>query len=204
MRTGVVDIVYAGVEDPVRRSELARADGFTHIDVVTTVDPASLVLPVGCPISFPKPIAGWCATPAPPAGDGMWERCVRWFRGAPGALLEPWSGSVVGSTEACRAMVAEVPGLRLLVDTGHVADWGGDPVELLDLADHVQLRQGAQGRTQLHVDDPAGVVDFEAVSGALAARGYRGLFSVEYFDLPRWPLEDPRGWATDLARRLQV
>ena len=101
----------------------------------------------------------------------MWERCVRWFRAAPGALLEPWAGAVVHSAETCRAMMAEVPGLRLLVDTGHVADWGEDPVELLEYADHVQLRQGAPGATQLHVDDPRGVVDFAAVLAELDRLG---------------------------------
>jgi sugar phosphate isomerase/epimerase len=206
---GVVDIVYASEPDPRRRSELARADGFDHIDVVLDADPSpsesastpALALPVGCPISFPRPRARWCATPAPPAGDGMWERCVRWFRAAPGALLEPWAGSVVGSADACRAMLAEVPGLGLLVDTGHVADWGGDPLELLALAGHVQLRQGAPGAAQLHVDDPAGVVNLAAVSARLDTLGYPGLVSVEYFDLPTWPLADPRTWARDLATR---
>ena len=56
--------------------------------------------------------------------------------------------------ETARAMIDEVPGLRLLVDTGHVADWGGDPLEMLEFADHVQLRQGRPGSTQVHVDDP--------------------------------------------------
>ena len=78
-------------------------------------------------------------------------------------------GSVVGSTERVLAMLDEVPGLQLLVDTGHVADWGGDPVELLPYARHVQLRQGMAGSTQLHVDDPRGVVDFAAVVGRLQA-----------------------------------
>lgn len=202
---GVVDIVYAATPDPAARSRQAAADGFAHVDVLDGVDPASLALPVGCPIAFPKPRPGWCATPAPAAGSigdaGMWERCVRWFRAASGALLEPWAGAVVHSTETCRAMLAEVPGLRLLVDTGHVADWGEDPVALLELADHVQLRQGAPGRTQLHVDDPDGVVDFAAVLARLDALGYDGLLSVEYFDLPEqgWPLADPRAWALDLA-----
>ena len=89
---------------------------------------------------------------------------------------------------------AEVPGLRLLVDTGHVADWGGDPCELLELADHVQLRQGKPGHTQVHVDDPSGVVDFAAVLRRLdGARLPRARLSVEYFDLPDngWPLDDP-------------
>ena len=125
---GVVDIVYASrpVEE---RSELAVTDGFRHIDVLVDVDAAALALPVGCPTAFPKPRPGWCSTPAPRAGPGMWERTVAWVRAAPGALLEPWAGAVVNSSDACRAMIGEVPGLRLLVDTGHVADWGGDPVE---------------------------------------------------------------------------
>ena len=202
---GVVEVVYGLDGDAPARSRIAAADGFAHIDVLLDVDPATLALPVGCPTAFPKPSAGWCATPAPVAGDGMWERCVRWFRAAPGALLEPWAGSVVYSLETCRAMMAEVPGLRLLVDTGHVADWGGDPLELLPYADHVQLRQGAPGSTQLHVDDQDGVVDFTAVFARLEALGYEGLRSVEYFDLPEqgWPLEDPRGWAVDLAAALR-
>jgi sugar phosphate isomerase/epimerase len=110
----------------------------------------------------------------------------------------------VHSLETVRAMAAEVPGLRFLIDTGHVADWGEDPCELLEWADHVQLRQGAPGRTQLHVDDPDGVVDFAAVLARLDALGYRGVCSVEHFDLPDlgWPLADPVGWADDLRRHV--
>lgn len=207
---GVVDVVYAAEPDVVRRSELAAADGFAHIDVAVEaavdVAPSTLALPVGCPTAFPKPRPGWCATPAPMRGDGMWERCVRWFRAAPGALLEPWAGAVVHSADTARAMMGEVPGLRLLLDTGHVADWGGDPLELLEWADHVQLRQGAPARFQLHVDDPGGVVDFAAVLGRLDALGYAGRLSVEYFDLPErgWALADPRGWACDLAARVRA
>jgi sugar phosphate isomerase/epimerase len=93
----------------------------------------------------------------------------------------------------------------LLVDTGHVADWGGDPCELLELADHVQLRQGKAGHTQVHVDDPSGVVDFTAVLRRLEQLDYRGRISVEYFDLPEngWPLDDPEAWARDLAARVR-
>ena len=40
----------------------------------------------------------------------MWERAVRWWRAAPGALLEPWAGAVVNSAETVRAFRAEVPG----------------------------------------------------------------------------------------------
>jgi sugar phosphate isomerase/epimerase len=202
---GVGDIVYAGRGDVPARALAALADGFEHIDPLLGTDPTSLALPIGCPTAFPKPQPGWCATAAPPAGEGMWERAVRWWKAAPGALLEPWAGAVVNSIDAVRAFRAEVPGLRLLVDTGHVADWGGDPCELLELADHVQLRQGKAGHTQVHVDDPGGVVDFSAVFRRLDELDYRGRLSIEYFDLPEygWPLADPEAWARDLAAHIR-
>jgi sugar phosphate isomerase/epimerase len=145
-------------------------------------------------------------TPAPSAQlDGAWDRAVRWWRRAPRALLEPWAGATVNSAESIRAFRSEVGDVRILVDTGHVADWGGDPYELLALADHVQLRQGKPGHTQLHVDDPTGVVDFAEVFRTLDRLDYRGKLSVEYFDLPEngWALDDPVQWACDLAARLR-
>ncbi len=201
---GVVDIVYAPRTVP-ERAALAVEDGFEHIDVLVDVDPAPLPLPVGCPTAFPKPRPGWCSTPAPRDEPGAWERTAALFRAAPGALLEPWAGAVVRSAEGCRAMMAEVPGLRLLIDTGHVADWGGDPLELLPYAGHVQLRQGRPGAAQVHADDPSGVVDFRAVVRRLRELEYGGRLSVEYFDLPElgWPLADPRAWARDLAARVR-
>jgi sugar phosphate isomerase/epimerase len=171
------------------------------------VDPDTLALPIGCPTAFPKPADTWCSTPAPNADiDGAWDRAVRWWRAAPHALLEPHARAVVNSIETVRAFRAEVPGVRLLVDTGHVANWGGDPCELLDLADHVQLRQGRPGDAQVHIDDPRGVVDFAAVFARLDTLDYRGRLSLEYFDLPEhgWPLADPEGWARDLAARLRA
>jgi sugar phosphate isomerase/epimerase len=202
---GVLDLVFRPA-DAVESARQARRLGFEHIDVVVEVDPASLALPVGCPTAFPKPQPGWCSTPAPADGPGMWERTVRWFRGSPGALLEPWAGATVHSIDTVRAMQAEVPGLRLLVDTGHVADWGGDPLELLEHADHVQLRQGRPGATQVHIDDPTGVVDFAAVLRRLDALDYGGRLSVEYFDLPEygWGLDDPLGWAVALAAHVRA
>jgi sugar phosphate isomerase/epimerase len=203
-RLGVVDVVFWKDGDPVQRAEHARDIGFEHIDVSVDVDPASLVLPIGCPTAYPKPQPGWCTTPAPRDEPGMWERTVRWFARSPGALLEPWAGSCVNSIERARAIMDEVPGLRLLVDTGHVVDWGGDPLEMLELADHVQLRQGKPGSTQVHADDPTGVVDFAAVLNRLDELGYQGCLSVEYFDLPEhgWGLDDPVAWATDLRAQL--
>jgi sugar phosphate isomerase/epimerase len=203
---GVVDVTYARLAEVTDRARAARADGFEHIDPLIGTDPASLALPIGCPTAFPKPVDAWCTTPAPSAQlDGAWERAVRWWWRAPHALLEPWAGATVNSVETVRAFRAEVGDVRLLVDTGHVADWGGDPYELLELADHVQLRQGKPGHTQLHVDDPTGVVDFVEVLRALDRLDYRGKLSVEYFDLPEngWPLDDPEQWARDLAARLR-
>ena len=202
---GVLDLPFRPAP-PAEAARQAAALGFAHIDVVVEVDPATLALPVGCPTAFPKPQPGWCSTPAPRAGPDMWDRTVRWFRRAPGALLEPWAGATVCSLETVRAMQAEVPGLRLLVDTGHVADWGGDPLELLEHADHVQLRQGGPGHTQLHVHDPAGVVDFAAVLARLEALGYPGRLSVEYFDLPEygWRLDDPLAWTLALAEHIRA
>jgi Xylose isomerase-like TIM barrel len=202
---GVIDIVYAG--HPVgEQVKMARTDGYAHLDAVLGVTEADTGgFPLGCPTAFPKPVAGWCACPAPPAGDGSWERAVRWWRAAPGALMEPWAGAVVNSVESMRAVQAEIPGLRFLVDTGHVADWGGDVFEILTFADHVQLRQGAPGRTQLHVDDPDGVHDFPAIVSHLDSIGYTGVLTIEYFDLPEhgWPLADPRTCARDLLHHLR-
>jgi sugar phosphate isomerase/epimerase len=202
---GVVDVVYASYPTIEERARLARDDGFEHIDPLVGTDPALLALPIGCPTAFPRPAPGWCSTPAPADGPGRWEKTVERFRAAPGCLMEPWAGSVVGSTERVLAMLDEVPGLELLVDTGHVSDWGGDVLELLPHARHVQLRQGTQGSTQVHVDDPRGAVDFGAVAERLVSLGYEGLCSVEYFDLPErgWPLADPRAWALDLAAHLR-
>ncbi len=203
-RLGVVDVTFWKVGDPIKRAKRAQELGFEHIDVSTEVDPASLVLPVGCPTAYPKPQPGWCTTPAPRNVEGMWERTVRWFTRSPGALLEPWAGSVVNSLETAKAMMEEVPGLRLLVDTGHVSDWGEDALEMLEFADHVQLRQGKPGSTQLHIDDPSGVVDFAAVLRRLDELDYQGCLSVEYFDLPEhgWGLDDPIAWAVDLRAHL--
>jgi sugar phosphate isomerase/epimerase len=201
---GVVAIAFA----PLRAAEAsvrARQLGFDFIDPPVDTDPSTLALPVGCPMSDPDPVPAWAYSPAQPAGPGRWEATAERFRAAPGCLLEPWAGACVNSLETMRAMAGEVPGLRFVVDTGHVADWGGDPVELLELASHVQLRQGKPGQCQVHVHDPAGTVDFAAVIRRLDQIGYRGRLSVEYFSLPEvgYHLDDPEGWSVDLANHVR-
>ena len=200
---GVADLAYATEPSVVRRAELARADGFAHIDVALEVDATTLVLPVGCPVAFPRPAPTWCSTPAPPAREGGWDRTVRWWRAAPQALCEPWAGGTVSSIEQVRALVDEVPGVRFLIDTGHVTAWGGDVLELLPFAAHVQLRDARPGRAQVAPGD--GDVDFAAILERLDALGYGGKVSVEYFDLPEygWPCDDVRAYAIALRELVE-
>jgi len=201
---GVVAVAFAPLP-AADASVQARDLGFDFIDPPVDTDPSTLALPVGCPMSDPDPVPAWAYSPAPRDGPGRWEATAERFRAAPGCLLEPWAGACVNSLEKMQAMAEEVPGLRFLVDTGHVADWGGDPVELLELASHVQLRQGKPGQCQVHVQDRSGTVDFAAVIRRLDQIGYRGRLSVEYFSLPQmgYPLDDPVGWSVDLATHLR-
>lgn len=191
---GVVDVVFRPRPMPdaaVRAAEL----GFDHLDVPWDWV-GELALPVGDRMAHPSP-RPHCSCPAPAEADGMWDRAVRAYRRTPGLRLEPWPGSIVDSVEKVKAMLAEVPGLRLLVDTGHVANWGEDPVELLPWADHVQLRQARKGVAQTLEGD----VDFARVIARLERLGYGGLLSIEYFNLPEygWPLADPEAYAVELA-----
>ncbi|MEY2452528.1 MAG: hypothetical protein QOD92_2102 [Acidimicrobiaceae bacterium] len=204
---GVVHVVFAP-ESATVAAQRAAALGFDHIDVLSTVTD-DLALPVGDRISPLSPRGG-CSTPAPTRpdddtdADRLWDRAVAAYRRAPGMLLEPWGGSVCNSIERVRAMLDAVPGLRLLVDTGHVAGWGEDPADLLPWAAHVQLRQASKGQIQRHPDD-GGDVDFAAIVRRLDGLNYSGLMSVEYFDLPDygWPLDDPVGHAVALAAHVR-
>ena len=64
----------------------------------------------------------------------------------------------------------------------------------------------APGRTQVHIDDDTGTVDFAAVLARLDQIDYRGKLSIEYFDLPDagWPLADPEEWARELAAHVRA
>jgi sugar phosphate isomerase/epimerase len=205
---GVVHVVFAP-DPPAIAASRAATLGFAHIDVLATVTD-DLALPVGDRISPGSPRTG-CSTPAPPVpddpveADRLWDRAVAAYRRAPGMLLEPWGGSICNSVERVRAMLDAVPGLQLLVDTGHVAGWGEDPAELLPWAAHVQLRQAAKGEIQRH-PDAGGDVDFAAIVHRLGALDYEGLMSVEYFDLPDygWPLDDPVAHAVALASQVRA
>jgi len=183
--------------------------GFDHLDAAAAaldeLGPdavAALPVPIGDRISGFEPRAG-CTAMAPfeRRGEDRFDETVAAFRDLPGARLEPGPRSSADSIERVEAILDAVPGLRLTLDTGHVATWGEDPVRLLRHADHVQLRQAAPGRPQLHPDDEGGAVDFAAVLAELERLDYPGLMSIEYFDLPDygWPLDDPVGHAVALA-----
>ena len=178
---------------------LAKQDGFAHLDAMQD-SPENLAVPLGDGYAL-RPTPGFTSGPAA-EGQRSWEKTVADFRRAPGSRLEPWPGSVVGSTEAVLAFLEEVPGLRLTLDVGHVTAWGGDPLELLPYADHVQLRQAKPGATQAPHD---GVVDFAAILKRLSDLNYSRLLTIEYFDLPErgWPLEDPLGAARETAAQLR-
>jgi len=184
----------------------AKALGFAHIDTSVDAIGEPVDLPIGdvCSPRVPRPGCTWLAPTL--RDEGSFDFAVRRLREVPGVRLEVGPGSVAGSVAMTRALVDAVPGLRLTVDTGHVATWGEDALDLLDLAAFVQLRQAAPGLPQLHVDDPRGVVDFRAVLDRLDDLEFAGSVSVEYFDLPElgWPLDDPVGFCVDLAARVRA
>jgi sugar phosphate isomerase/epimerase len=194
---GVVDLVFAPA-GPAEAALRARELGFDHIDL-TAEFAGELALPVGDRIAMrPAPDR---TVGAPPDEPGMWERAVRAYRRCPGVRVEPWPGSILGSIEKVKALLDEVPGLRLTLDTGHVACWGEDPVELLPWADVVQLRQARRGIAQTLEGD----VDFARFLARLDERDFRGPLSIEYFDLPErgWPNPDPVAMAVALAAQIR-
>jgi sugar phosphate isomerase/epimerase len=198
---GIVHVAFGGEALP-SASARAKALGFSHIDIGVDSVGQDCTLPIGevCSPRVPQPGCTWLAPTL--RDEGSFDFTVRRLRESACTRVEVGPASVAGSVAMARALVDAVPGLRLCVDTGHVTTWGEDPIELLDLAGHVQLRQAAPGQPQLHVDDARGVVDFGALLSRLDALDYDGLVSVEYFDLPElgFPLaDDPVAWCVDLA-----
>ena len=201
---GIVSIAF-GIDCPYpEAARRAAALGFDHIDIGLDRLPEGgepiLALPIGDRIGA-TPQTG--CTVSPPR-DCTWDEGVAFLRRQPGIRVEPGPRSLLTTPGAIRAMCEAVPGLRLTLDTGWSVFCGFDPLEVADLADHVQLRQARPGRPQLHIDEE-GDVDFSAVLAGFSSLGYEGRFSVEYFDLLAMglPLEDPLTWSVDLARRVR-
>jgi sugar phosphate isomerase/epimerase len=187
-----------GPGDAARR---AAELGFDHLDLTSDVgEDEPLAVPVGDRFTMASPRAGY-SSGAPPEAPGNWGRAVKAFRRSPGANVEAWPGSIIDSVDKVRAFLAEVPGVGLLLDTGHVANWGEDPCELVPYAGHVQLRQARRGVPQALEGD----VDFPRFVDRLRACDYTGLLSIEYFDLPELGLglDDPLGHAVALAKQVR-
>jgi sugar phosphate isomerase/epimerase len=195
---GIVELAFAPLST-AEAADRAAAHGFDHLDIVSDVD-GPLALPIVDRFSTPSPRPGY-STGAPPEGPGNWERAVKAFGRAPGARIEPWAGSIIDSVDKIEAFLAEVPTVRLLLDTGHVANWGEDPCRLVQYAGHVQLRQARRGVPQAREGD----VDFPRFVDALRACDYTGAVSIEYFDLPDlgYPLADPLSHALALAEEVR-
>jgi sugar phosphate isomerase/epimerase len=208
---GIVAVAFGPI-DVAGACALAADLGFDHVDAavggieaLSSEELAALPVPIGDRIGgFEMHPDSTCMALPERRGEDTFDQTVARFRQQPGARLEPGPRTAADRVERVEAIVAAVPGLRLTLDTGHVAAWGEDPVQLLRHADHVQLRQAAEGRPQLHADE-GGDVDFAAVITELHRLDYRGLLSIEYFDLPDygWPLDDPVGHAVALAAHVR-
>ena len=200
---GVVKAVFGPLGLTVSESARRSAElGFTFIDLGADDDEGDEPLAVPVRERFvPVPRPGF-TTPMmrPPV---TWDEAVSAYRRAPGCRMEPTTFGILQSVSDVRAFVADVPGLRITLDTGHVAAWGDDPCDLVDLADSVQLRQATRGVPQVRADE--GSVDFAAFFDCLERVGYHGGVSIEYFDLPNlgMPLDDPFGYALELAQHVR-
>ncbi len=204
---GIVSVAF-GLDCPFPEAAWrARELGFDHLDIGLDrlpggPDGEEMALPIAVGDRIGSAPRAGC-TCRPPRGCS-WDEGVALLRSVPGIRVEPGPGSLLDSAEAIRAMCDAVPGLRLTLDTGWAAHGGYDPLEVADLADHVQLRQARPGQPQVHPDE-AGDVDFAALFARLSRLGYRGRFSVEYFDLPELglPLADPIDHCVALAARVR-
>jgi hypothetical protein len=208
---GIVAVTFGPLDVEAAAARAVELD-FDHLDAsaaaldaLSDEERAALPLPIGEQLSGFEVRDGCTANaPARPRDEAGFNELVAVFRAHPGARFEPGPGTAVSRVERIEALIAAVPGLRLTVDTGHVATWGEDPVPLLRHADHVQLRQAAHRRPQLHPDE-GGDVDFAAVFAELERLDYPGLLSIEYFDLPDMglPLDDPVGHAVALRDQVR-
>jgi sugar phosphate isomerase/epimerase len=89
--------------------------------------------------------------------------------------------------EQARRLCDAMPELVLAYDPTQFVVQGIDIREtewLMDRAIHVHVRDAAPGKGQEHFGQ--GVIDFDWMFGALQDRGYKGHFSIEYFEF-----EDP-------------
>ena len=215
MRERAIGIVGVAFNDMTLDEMASRsaALGFDHLDAsIHLLDGLdedaidALAVPIADRISGFELVDG-CTFVAPfeRRGEDRFDETVALMRAHPTVRLEPGPRTSAGSIQKIEALREAVPGLRFTIDTGHVATWGEDPVQVLRYADHVQLRQAAKGDPQRHAD-AGGDVDFAAVLAELDRIDYQGAISIEYFDLADmgWPLDDPVGYCVALATHVRA
>jgi len=94
---------------------------------------------------------------------------------------EPHGESVMGTLEACKRMLEDVPGLKISLDYSHFMPKGHsieDVHALIPYAGHVHARQANRQRLQCRYEE--GILDFEAIVRELVRQGYRGNIALEY------------------------
>ncbi|HLM16264.1 MAG TPA: hypothetical protein VK549_00495, partial [Acidimicrobiia bacterium] len=128
---GIVGIAFGALPLDEMASRSA-ALGFDHLDapvhLLEGLDDesiAALAVPIADRISGFELVDG-CTFVAPyeRRGEDRFDETVALMRAHPTVRLEPGPRTSAGSVEKIEALVAAVPGLRLTVDTGHVATWG--------------------------------------------------------------------------------
>ena len=171
-------------------------DGFAHIDVCSRSTRARSRCPSAARPRSRSRQPTWCSTPAPPAGEGAWERTVRWWRAAPQALCEPWAGASVSSIEHVRALARR--GARRAVPhrhrPRHRVGRRHPRAAAVRRARAAPRRAAAARRRSRRATATSTSPRCCAASSEL---GYDGVLSIEYFDLPEygWPCADPRAYA---------
>lgn len=104
--------------------------------------------------------------------------------------METYDLSVFRDIAATQRILAAVPGLKLALDTGHLLCAGVDQPAWAPLLPHaatVHLKDGTLGWGGFQAPVGYGVLDVDALVGALAGASFAGPLTVEYFG--PWPSE---------------
>lgn len=162
---------------------LARPDGAQNLqDLKATL---AFAKAVGAPSVFVLPgiiNAGQCRSDAiASSAEALKPMVTAGKEAGVDVLIEPHTGSILNSPVRTRELVAQVPGLQIVLDPSHFVAMGYRQEEvdpLVDIAGHVHLRQARPGLIQTKMEE--GIVDFPGFFGALRTAGYDGWLSAEY------------------------
>ena len=185
----------------MRRSELARADGFDHIDVMLGDRSGTLVLPIGCPIGVPEAGAHVVRDP----GTTRRRRRV----GPDGPVVARRAAGVV-RTVGRRFGALDRAGRRPAPTRSRACGSSSTPVTsptgAATCSSCCRSRRTSSSATPARRDPGRagrGRRRLRRVLRRLEALDYDGVLSIEYFDLPEhgWPLRRP---AHSRTRSLRV